>query len=472
MHEPYAGLPDATALLAAMDEGNLSTRQLMEEHLDRLQRLNPRLNAAIGIFEHQALAEAAAPRPGSLSGLPVSVKETFALQGETITAGSLRMQPVQPTRDAAAVARLKAAGAIVLARGNVPEFAMAAETDNLRYGRTNNPMAEERTCGGSSGGDAALVASGCVAAGLGNDILGSIRIPASFCGIVGFKPASAAVDKRDSWPDLEGLFTDSWLAAGPLTRSVRDARLFYRVLSEDPLAAPRPIDGCRLILPVDFPLGYRDAAIPPALAAAEKGLLDSGMRPARIAIGDVRRWHNTTARYLAWELMPVLERALAGPGGERFSVWREGLARLRGRGQVHDAVYRLLLLGPLLRYRRPASARTAVAVLEAARVSVRHQLGEDGVMLLPTLGLLAPRHGAMNRLSLRPGANPLLTPLMLCNYLDLPAISVPAWRHRDHRSGLVPGVMLVASPGAEGLLFDAAERLERAVGRPAAGSDS
>ncbi|MGB5743991.1 MAG: hypothetical protein WBM65_16410, partial [Sedimenticolaceae bacterium] len=149
-----------------------------------------------------------------------------------------------------------------------------------------------------------------------------------------------------------------------------------------------------------------------------------------------------------------------------------GLARLRGRGQVHDAVYRLLLLGPLLRYRRPASARTAVAVLEAARVSVRHQLGEDGVMLLPTLGLLAPRHGAMNRLSLRPGANPLLTPLMLCNYLDLPAISVPAWRHRDHRSGLVPGVMLVASPGAEGLLFDAAERLERAVGRPAAGSDS
>ncbi|MGB5775444.1 MAG: amidase family protein, partial [Sedimenticolaceae bacterium] len=166
MHEPYAGLPDATALLAAMDEGNLSTRQLMEEHLDRLQRLNPRLNAAIGIFEHQALAEAAAPRPGSLSGLPVSVKETFALQGETITAGSLRMQPVQPTRDAAAVARLKAAGAIVLARGNVPEFAMAAETDNLRYGRTNNPMAEERTCGGSSGGDAALVASGCVAAGL------------------------------------------------------------------------------------------------------------------------------------------------------------------------------------------------------------------------------------------------------------------------------------------------------------------
>jgi Asp-tRNA(Asn)/Glu-tRNA(Gln) amidotransferase A subunit family amidase len=471
MHEPYAGLSDATALLAAMAKGSLSTRQLMEEHLARLQRFNPGLNAAIEIFEDQALAEAAAPRPGPLSGLPVSVKETFGLQGETITAGSLRMQPLYANRDAAAVARLKAAGAIVLARGNVPEFAMAAETDNLRYGRTNNPLAVERTCGGSSGGDAALVASGCVAAGLGSDILGSIRIPASFCGIVGFKPTSAAVDKRDSWPDLEGLFTDSWLAAGPLTRSVRDARLFYRVLSNDPLASPRPVDGCRLILPVDFPLGYRDAAIPRALAAAENGLLDAGMRPEHIAIGDVRRWHNTTARYLAWELMPVLEKGLAGPGGERFSVWREGLARLRGRGQLHNTVYRLLSLGRLLRYRRPASARAAVALLEAARVSVRHQLGPNGVMLLPTLGLLAPRHGLMNRLSLRPGANPLLTPLMLCNYLDLPAISVPGWRYRDERSGLVPGIMLVVSPGAEGLLFDAAERLEEAVGHTAAGSD-
>jgi Asp-tRNA(Asn)/Glu-tRNA(Gln) amidotransferase A subunit family amidase len=123
MHEPYAGLSDATALLAAMAKGSLSTRQLMEEHLARLQRFNPGLNAAIEIFEDQALAEAAAPRPGPLSGLPVSVKETFGLQGETITAGSLRMQPLYANRDAAAVARLKAAGAIVLARGNVPEFA-------------------------------------------------------------------------------------------------------------------------------------------------------------------------------------------------------------------------------------------------------------------------------------------------------------------------------------------------------------
>ncbi|MGD8956972.1 MAG: amidase [Chromatiaceae bacterium] len=469
MNRPYAGLPDATALLAAMAAGRSAARALMEGHLGRLQRLNPHLNAAIEVFGSQALAEAAAPRPGPLSGLPVSVKETFALQGETITAGSLRMQPLHSSRDAAAVARLKAAGAIVLARGNVPEFAMAAETDNLRYGRSNNPLAEDRTCGGSSGGDAALVASGCVAAGLGSDILGSIRIPASFCGIVGFRPASAAVDKRGSWPDLDGLFTDSWLAAGPLTRSVRDARLLYRVLSDNPVTSPRSVDGCRLILPVDFPLGYRDMAIPPALAAAERGLLDAGMRPERIAIGDVPRWHKATVRYLAWELMPVLERGLAGAGGEPFSIWRASLARLRGHALVHDTVYRLLLLGRLLRYRHAASADAAVALLEAARESVRHQLGQDGVILLPTLGLLAPRHGVMNRLSLRPGANPLLTPVMLCNYLDLPAITVPAWRYRDDRSGLAPGIMLAASPGAEALLFDTAERLEEAVGHAAAG---
>ncbi len=201
LSESFRALPDATSILESMITGRLlGTRRWSANICNGLKQLDPHLNAATTVFEEQALAAAAAPHPGPLAGLPISVKETFALNGHTITAGSLRMPPVAVQRDAAAVARLKAAGAIVIARANVPEFVMAGETDNPRYGRTNNPWAAERTCGGSSGGDGALVASACVAAGLGSDILGSIRIPASFCGVVGFKPASAAVNKRDSWP--------------------------------------------------------------------------------------------------------------------------------------------------------------------------------------------------------------------------------------------------------------------------------
>ncbi|MGB5622203.1 MAG: amidase family protein, partial [Gammaproteobacteria bacterium] len=310
--------------------------------------------------------------------------------------------------------------------------------------------------------------SACVAAGLGSDILGSIRIPASFCGVVGFKPASAAVDKRDSWPGLDGLFTDSWLAVGPIARSVRDIRLLYGVLTETPLPAPAPIAGRRLILPADFPLMFRDPAIPAALKVAERDLSAAGMRSERVVLGDVRRWYTTMVRYLAWELMPMLQAGLTNADGEAFSLWREGLARLRGGGDIYEGLYRLLLVGPLVRYRRAGSAHKAVERLEAARISVRQCLGQDGVMLLPTLGLLAPRHGEMNRLSLRPGVNRLMTPVTLCNYLDLPAITVPAWRCRDARSGLAPGLMLVSAPGAEGLLLDAALALEAAVAGPAA----
>ncbi|MGB5621188.1 MAG: amidase family protein, partial [Gammaproteobacteria bacterium] len=120
MSESPRALPDATSMLESMVTGRCSALELVGEHLQRLKRLDPLLNAATSMFEEQALAAAAAPRPGPLSGLPISVKETFALSGHTITAGSLRMPPVAAQRDAAAVARLKAAGAIVIARANVP----------------------------------------------------------------------------------------------------------------------------------------------------------------------------------------------------------------------------------------------------------------------------------------------------------------------------------------------------------------
>lgn len=458
---------DATALLGAMAAGRLTAAAVVSAHLDRLEAAQPRLNAATAILREQAMAEAAAPRPGPLSGLPISVKETCGLAGAEITAGSLRMPPRGCPEEPAAVARLRRAGAIVVARSNVPEFAMAGETDNPRYGRTENPLAPGRTCGGSSGGEGAIVALGGSAAGLGSDILGSIRIPAAFCGIVGFKPASAAVDKGGSWPDLAGLWTDSWLALGPLTRSVRDARLVYGVLSGRPLPPTAPVTGLRLVLPEGFPLAFRHPRIPAAVQAAREALLGGGLVAERRDLGRVGRWYGIKLRYLAWELFPLLRAQLTDAGGRRFSLVAEAWRRARGQGEIYDGLFRLLAVGGLVRYRSARRARRARAELEAARAALRALLGTDGVMLLPTLGTLAPHHGEMNRLSLRPGVNGLFTPLTLCNYLDLPAITVPAPAFRDPASGLVPGVMLVAAPGAEARLLDAAEVVERGLARRA-----
>jgi Asp-tRNA(Asn)/Glu-tRNA(Gln) amidotransferase A subunit family amidase len=455
-----ADRPDATALLVELRAGRVDPAGLLDRHLARLRVVEPTLNAAVELLTDEARAAAATGPTGPLAGLPVSVKETFGLAGRTVTAGSRSMAPVSNTADAAAVSRLRAAGALVLARGNVPEFAMAAETENPRYGRSANPLAPERTCGGSSGGDAALVAAGAVAAGLGSDILGSIRIPAAFCGVVGFKPSAGAVPKEGMWPDIGGLFADTWLGVGPLTRSVRDARLVYSVLAHRPPPPPAPPAGLRLILPQRFPWRARNPLIEAALTTAADLLRAGGLREERRELGDVQDWYRTMMGVLAYELMPELQRRLRSPGGRRFSTTGESLRRLAGRGRLYSGLYRLLVVAPLVRYRRPATAERGIARLEAARRDVYALLGTDGLLLLPTIGTLAPRHGEMNRLSFRPGVNPLLTPTSLCNYLDLPAITVPARRYRDPATGLMPGIMLAAAPGAEGPLLDAAGALE------------
>lgn len=461
---PSLGRPDATALLASIREGRITAEQVVREHLDRLESRHGTLNAATRIFRNEALSAARNPNPGPLSGLPVSVKETFAIAGQTITAGSLRMSAVECREDAEAVRYLREAGAIVVARSNVPEFAMAGETDNLRYGRTVNPLDPERTCGGSSGGEAALVASGGSAAGLGSDILGSIRIPAAFCGLVGFKPASGAVSKANSWPQIGGCFTDTWLCVGPITRTVRDARLVYEVLSGQIMETGADLRDVRLIEPAAFPVAYRSEAIPVALAMARGALVGAGLRGESADLGDVGRWYRDMVRFIGWELLPFLESLLGHPATGRVSLSREMVARWQGRPEIYDGLYRLIVVGRLIRFRRRSSAARARTRFEEARVRVRRILGRDGILLLPTLGTLAPRHGEMNRLSLKPGVNRLFTPLTLCNYLDLPAVTVPAWKCRDPLTGLVPGVMLVSSPGAESLLLQVAERLESSVG--------
>jgi aspartyl-tRNA(Asn)/glutamyl-tRNA(Gln) amidotransferase subunit A/fatty acid amide hydrolase 2 len=467
-HDPK--LPDATDLVSSIHSGEKSCIDVIEEHLELLDSCQPRLNAATDILKASALEEARNPRPGPLSGLPVSVKETFGLAGASITAGSKRMPAIACHQDADAVARLRAAGAIVLARSNVPEFAMSGETENLIYGRTANPLNVERTCGGSSGGEGALVASGSTAAGIGSDILGSVRIPSSFCGLVGFKPTSDAVSKRGAWPDLSGRFMDSWLSVGPLTRSVRDSRLLYGVLAKKPPAPPTPPVGLRLILPEDFPLSYRDPSIPEAVGMAGRILAGEGLVPQKMGFGQVRRWYRTMLHYLGWELVPELVSGLTDAEGKRFSLARESLLRIVGRGEIYDGLFKLLLMGSVVRFRSRRAAGRAVAAFEDARQTIRNMLGSNGVLLLPTLGTLAPRHGEMNRIAMKPGVNGIFTATTFCNYLDLPAVTVPAWPCRDPESGLVPGVMLVTSPGAEGSLFDAAAALERGMAEDDHGS--
>lgn len=236
----------AVDLLGMMQDKKISVVEMAEEFLQEIGRLNPRLNAIVDHDAAQVRARAKAlqdtggpSRP--LYGLPMTVKSSIATAGHRCEIGSVLHRGEVPTEDAPVVARLRDAGALLLGTTNCPEFLMAYETDNLLYGRTANPWDMERTPGGSSGGEAAAIAAGISAGGLGSDSGGSVRVPAHFSGICSLKPTPGRVPGRGHLPPCVGPFSILG-AIGPMARTVADVTLLFRVLASadplDPVAAP------------------------------------------------------------------------------------------------------------------------------------------------------------------------------------------------------------------------------------------
>jgi amidase len=198
----------ATELAAAIRAKKITSKAVVQAYLDRIAAVNPKLNAVVQLTADAARkeadeADAALARgeiKGPLHGVPMTIKDTLETKGVITTGGTKGRAGFVPTADATAVARLRAAGGIMLGKTNVPELAGAIETDNLVYGRTNNPYDLTRTPGGSSGGEAAIISSGGSPFGLGTDAGGSIRIPAHFCGLAAIKPTSGRVPRTGQFP--------------------------------------------------------------------------------------------------------------------------------------------------------------------------------------------------------------------------------------------------------------------------------
>jgi len=275
--------PDALCRLTAVQAasairaGTLSSADLIDAVLHRIERCNPRLNAYCTVAAESARAAAAEADAavargdvlGPLHGVPVSIKDLIPTAGIRTTFGSARYRDFIPTVDAPVVERLRAAGAVVLGKTNTPEFGHKAVTDNRVFGPTRNPWDLSRTAGGSSGGAAAAVAAGLAPLAVGTDSGGSIRAPASCCGVFGMKPTLGRVAAA---PVFGGLETTSHI--GPITRTVADAALMLRVMAGpdgrdigslpddgtlvDPLAGP-PATGLRVCWSGDW--GY--AAVDP-----------------------------------------------------------------------------------------------------------------------------------------------------------------------------------------------------------------
>jgi Asp-tRNA(Asn)/Glu-tRNA(Gln) amidotransferase A subunit family amidase len=274
---------DATAMAEAVRSRAASAEDLVSAALERIEARDGEVNAFTVVLRDEALArareiDAADPATlGPLAGVPVSVKDHIWMAGQPATNGSLALRDFVPDVDAVPVARLRAAGAVVVGKTNNPEFCYRGYTDNAVFGTTRNPWALDRTPGGSSGGAGASVAYGATPLALGTDGGGSIRIPAAFCGVVGHKPTFGLVPKLPGFRGWPSLSVD-----GPLAVSVRDAALALRVMAgahpADPLTWPVPlgaeiaVDWSRLRVAVSEDLGW--APVEPVVRAAFRAAVD------------------------------------------------------------------------------------------------------------------------------------------------------------------------------------------------------
>jgi Asp-tRNA(Asn)/Glu-tRNA(Gln) amidotransferase A subunit family amidase len=282
---------DAVAMAEAVRSGETTAEELTTAALDRIDLWDGDVHAFTVVLRAEALARAReidagdGASLGPLGGVPVSVKDHIWMAGQAATNGSVALRDFVPDVDAVPVARLRAAGAVIVGRTNNPEFCYRGYTDNQVFGLTRNPWDLDRTPGGSSGGAGASVAYGATPVALGTDGGGSIRIPAAFCGLVGHKPTFGLVPKVPGfrgWPTLS--------VDGPLTATVRDAALTLRVLAgshpADPLTWPvplgdeLPVDWSRLRVAVSEDLGWApvEPVVRTAFRAAVDRLSDDGAR--------------------------------------------------------------------------------------------------------------------------------------------------------------------------------------------------
>ena len=420
-------------------------------YLRRVESLNPGLNAVVtlapDVLERARAAERELMRGaagGVLHGVPVTVKDTIDVGGLRATAGSAARARRVAERDAGAVARLRAAGAVVLGKTNCSEMALDYTTDNPVFGRTLNPHDPAYTPGGSSGGCAAAVAACLTAGSLGSDLAGSVRIPAHFCGVAALRPTADRVPRDGHCPPVTGAYTLG-ASLGPLARGVEDLRLFFGALSLAPPAEAITLRGLRAAWYADRGearvTGETRAAVRDAAAAlAGAGLEVSEERP------------------------PGVERAtelwLALFSGATRQFLRAAYA---GREREAGPAARALLE----REANPSAAGDFAKALERRdllRAELLRWMEATPLFVAPVGAVPAFRHEEARRVEVGGRSVPVFRAFghaQACNVFDLPAACVPAGRTRE---GLPVGVQIVGRPFEEELVLAAAAAVERALG--------
>jgi amidase len=450
----------AVELAAMMRARAVSPVEVLDAHLAAIARLNPRLNAIVTLAadaardaSRRAEARIMAGESGPLEGLPFGVKDVTETAGIRTTHGSPLHADFVPTEDAEVVRRLKAAGAVLLAKTNTPEFATGANTVNAVFGATRNPWNPALSPAGSSGGSAVAVASGMLPLAQGTDFGASIRVPAAFCGIVGIRPTPGLTPNHPM-----PLGWDPGQVHGPLARSAEDAAMMLDAMVGlsrlSPISVAPPWSSAREVV-----AGANDArGLRIAHAADIAGI---GVEPelAQICLAAARRLGDAGA---------VVEEIAfdVSEGRDPYQVWRGAWMV----GQQHDRLARLAEFGENLRSsveRGLAVTAADLAAAETTRLALFHRfraLFERFDVLLTPAAPVKPYPVEMNFPTEVAGRRlesyiDWIAPAFLVTLVGLPAGSVPAGKTAD---GLPVGLQIVAPRFEEPLILSVAKLVQQA----------
>jgi len=430
----------------------VSPVEVAEAHLERIAGLNPELNAIVtlapDVLQRAREAEAAVMRgesKGALTGVPLTIKDTIDTAGLRTTSGSKMRSDHVPTTDAPAVARLKAAGAIILGKSNAAEMAMDYTADNPVFGRTNHPLNHDLTPGGSSGGEAVAIATCMSPGGLGSDLAGSVRIPAHFCGICALKPTTGRVPGELQFPPSIGPYSLG-AVIGPMARTVGDLRLLFSALSKDPFErTSHDLHGRRVAWYTDDTVTPVTEETARAVAAAARALSDAGLiveerLPPNIERGN-ELWLKVFSRASVVQLRGIY-KGRESEGGS-FVSWRLGTADDTPAPQLDEYI-----AGWMERDR--------------LREELVQWMETTPIIVAPVGATPAYRHDTL-KVTVRGstfGTFRAFSYAQTFSVFNLPVVTVPAGKSND---GLPIGVQIAGPPFAEEMILAAAEIVEKAL---------
>lgn len=454
---------DATTLAKQIQNQEISSLHATETYIKHIKSINPQLNCLVEDRYSTAIKEAKladeqiklGKNQGRLLGVPISMKECFDVADMKTTGGIPARKNDKRDADSAVVTRLKAEGAIILGKTNTPALCFCQETDNKLYGRTNNPWDVSKTVGGSSGGEAALIAAGGAAIGIGSDIGGSLRFPSHFNGVVGFKSGNSQISYEGGFPSVNIPLQQRMLGVGALSKSVQDAKLINEILS-DTITLKKQLDSFEIIMPfrqIHYPINIKTHSL---LLTIKKFL------EKQFTVHDQQPpYYQASA--LLWQLIMAIDGA---KGTADYALDNPSSTQI-----VKEYVKeKLFKSSPLHRYLtwsliganifKPNSEQ--ITEIEKTIIEGDHHLSahlKDRLLILPVYHSAASEHGKVysELFSIRKTYLQYIPFVSYANVWGLPALIIPIG---EDESGMPISIQIIGLIGNEDAIFQLGTLLE------------